>query len=258
MNSDIAFIILNSFGGLMLAFAVLRLIATIRAYRGIQRCPFGRAFFLSVRSARGLLNVVFIPATITTAILHQVSPGVFLPMPLWFGFGLSGIALSSSILPPSLLVLGCSCPSTLGFTSAVFQGFIPLRILHLLRQSGSDEVTRNDLRDGSNRVFTDWRGAVVHAVGFVPVIVIDLRSYTGPVHFELNHLFETGACKRTFFIVDEESISRLWSLTPTEFKRDLCVLDADTFVYGIRKIGLGAFKHAETDLYNRIRRSLHL
>ncbi len=130
------------------------------------------------------------------------------------------ITISWNVIPPGVLFLASSGPlseparrlvwsstKSLGFRAVyLLQGRMKSAIhknLAWISRSGAEDVyfEMDNLRTSDDLV---WKNVLHNLIAMVPVVVLDIRSGSEGVSYELKHILERGFDGKTIFIIDED------------------------------------------------------
>lgn len=171
----------------------------------------------SLRSVPAMLRIFgrsrrgnTLTAVTVVALLFWLYPGIKNPHP--FRWLMSGILVATIAIlwlqPPSALVLGQSNKATGRLLGSISSRLFPLRIVALLdwrrtgRHRGTFSHLTDCLRTDSDH---DWRAVVDIVADMVPMIVLDTRSDSPVVSYEVGRIKSSPSrLARTFFVVEDD------------------------------------------------------
>lgn len=197
---------LNATGGVLIAWQLHVWYRTAKVY---GRSAFNEAFHLMVkvswRTSRRFRLLAGL-AGIGSALLATICPGLLPPTPLGLWFAAAICAVTSSVLPPAAILLGCSHGANHGLYAQVAWAVLPFNMAHLLDMYELRPLPRGPLHEGNHRALpsSSWLLVVMRLAGIVPLIVLDTRTSTEPVRAEISFILSREQLSRkTIFVVGQ-------------------------------------------------------
>jgi hypothetical protein len=154
------------------------------------------------------------------------------PIPALTAIGAAALVLSYLCLPPAVLLLGSSDPHNLVLYNKLIRATIPMRLVHLLDDfrfgRWGISISETSVRALPQK---DWYAVVEKLMTAVPLIVLDMRSVSGPVIWEAKTILASPTLtSKTLFITasaGQRLIFDMLTSPHTPFSRELTIVQPD-------------------------------
>jgi hypothetical protein len=195
----------------LIFFDVPRLFIASRLYPGIP----GKILFRMLRYGIASKNALMITAIVSLLLVGLAAPLTNSAL-VWIIAAdvlVSGLSLVCKLaMPPSILYLSVSSVQSLDLLALLDRQLFPLRTVYLLdaEQTGSKQIpikSRQRFELNNIRLYDglDWHGRMREIAEFVPIIVMDARSFSPAIQREISHVLSSAALiRRTLIVVNAD------------------------------------------------------
>lgn len=182
----------------------------------------------------------------------------FLPRLLEAELALSG--LGYCLIPPCILVFAASGRGGADFAGALTIKCLPLRIVHLLNFKGAhNPLAREVVEQLGYRTYDEddsWQRPVDALAEIVPFILMDCRTITTHILYEIQHILSNGLEQKTLFISDERQNAIALSFIDGALNVHLNVATAEDVAKFVPECAWSYFWRSKTPLYQSVLRVL--